>query len=87
MSGHVQHRYQDVVIVNIGKSSSQTSKKNNRYLLFHILAGVLTALLMITIGYLACVHAGLIAPPDAQCCFGVLELDFDFDFSGANTEP
>ena len=44
-----------------------------------ILVTVLVTVLLIAVGYFACLKAGLIAPPREPCCFGVLELDFDFN--------
>jgi len=80
MAGRDQKRYQDVVIVNVGRGSSPTSKKNGRNPLLHILVTVLVTVLLIVTGYLGCVKAGLIAPPHGDCCFGIIELNLDFDF-------
>ncbi|MBL4620228.1 MAG: hypothetical protein JKX88_09050 [Marinicaulis sp.] len=84
MRGRVQKHYQDIVIINVGKKLSPTEKKNSRNPFLQFLVIVLSALLLFTMGYLACVKAGLIAPPDGHCCFGILELNFDFDASDAD---
>ncbi len=85
MRGHDQKHYQDIVIINVGKKLPATEKKNrNPFLQFLVI--VLSALLLFTMGYLACVKAGLIAPPHGNCCFGIIELNLDFDFDTSDAD-
>lgn len=73
-----KQRYQDIAIFDMRDGSAdQKSRKSNPLIV--ILVTILVTVLLIAVGYFACLKAGLIAPPREPCCFGVLELDFDFN--------
>lgn len=73
-----QRRYQDIAIFDMRDGSEDTkTRKSNPFVV--ILVTVLVTVLLIAVGYFACLKTGLIAPPPDPCCFGVLELDFDFN--------
>jgi hypothetical protein len=74
-----QKRYQDIAIINVGKSSPTEPKKRNRNPFLQFLMAFLAAILLLVISYFAAVKTGLIAPAHNHCCFGVLVLEFDFD--------
>lgn len=75
---HDRPGYQDIAIFDMRDGVAKTKAgKSNPFVV--ILATVLVTVLLIAVGYFACLKAGLIAPPSEPCCFGVLELDFDFN--------
>jgi len=75
---HDRQRYQDIAIFDMRDGATdKKAGKSNPFVV--ILVTVLVTVLLIAIGYFACLKAGLIAPPSEPCCFGVLELDFDFN--------
>ena len=69
--------YQDIAIFDMRDGSANKKSKSNPFVV--ILVTVLVTVLLIALGYFACLKTGLIAPPREPCCFGVLELDFDFN--------
>lgn len=78
MSIESRRRYQDIAIINIERRARENAgqSKNNPYLV--ALNIVLASALLIAIGYIACLKTGILAPPSEPCCFGIIELDFDF---------
>ncbi len=79
MSEKLTRSYQDIAIINVGKSCSGDEKKSKKNTFLYVIIAVLSAVLLIGFGYVACIKAGWLAPPDTACCFGVLVLDFDFE--------
>lgn len=69
----------DITIVRVSKSGETTRNNKGGPYFLQIIVVLLFALLFAVVGYLYCVQAGLIYPPDAVCCIGV--LDFEFEFS------
>ncbi len=74
--------FDDITIVKVGKSGGNASPKpsSNRFL--HIVIAILGTLVVLGIGYAAGVRAGYFSAPHYVCCFGVLELNFDFELQG-----
>lgn len=85
MPNNTSRRYQDIAIINVGKSHSSEDGKTKSNKFLYIIIGVLLTVVFIGIGYVTCIEIGLLPPPDAGCCFGVLELDFDFETPAADT--
>ncbi len=84
MPNSTRRQYLDIAFINFGKSGSGDDKsKSSRWL--YVIIGVLFSIILIGIGYFICIETGLLPPPDPGCCFGVLELDFDFETSPADT--
>lgn len=74
-----QRRCQDITIINFEKRKiKDTDGQRNGNPFLQALVIILAAALLIAIGYIACLKAGILAPPSEPCCFGIVELDFDF---------
>ncbi|MEM9619116.1 MAG: hypothetical protein AAF936_14260 [Pseudomonadota bacterium] len=73
-----QHRYQDIAIFHLEKGDAGDGKSRNRNPYLVALIIVLATALLIAIGYIICLKTGILAPPNDPCCFGIVELDFDF---------
>ncbi len=70
---------QDITIINFEKRKpNDTDDQRNGNPFLQALVIILSAALLIAIGYITCLKAGILAPPSEPCCFGIVELDFDF---------
>ena len=74
MSLDAEKRYQDIAFFNLEKKSAAPEKKSN--VMTIIAVSVLVTVVLLAIGYCAGLKAGYFAAP---CCFGPLELQFDFE--------
>ena len=81
MSFKDQQRYQDIAIINFEKCPPDEPKQREGNPYLQALVIFLGAALLVAIGYIACLKTGILAPPAEPCCFGILELDFDFNAS------
>jgi len=75
--------FDDITIVTVGKSGGNTPKKSTSNRFLHSVIAILATLLLLVIVYAACVRAGYFSAPQYLCCYGILELNFDFELQGA----